>query len=224
MRSRAAENQDHRHAVGRKLTARCGADIESFCLLRADDQNDVEERRHVGREECGVAMSDVTRTLQIQGEAARSLLANVRDVIGDDEEMIATVVEGETGLIEAISASVDRMRELEGHSKAIDYQLTDLKLRQSRFDRQAERIKAAIHVAMGQAEIRKLELPQATLSLRSVAPSAEITDEALIPSKFWKAQDPKLDKKAVLDALKAKEDVPGAVLSNGGETIAIKST
>lgn len=169
-------------------------------------------------------MSDVTRTLHIQGEAARSLLANVRDVIGDDEEMIATVVEGETGLIEAISASVERMRELECHSKTIDDLISDLRQRQSRFDMQSKRIKAAIHVAMGQAEIRKLELPQATLSLRSVAPSAEITDEASIPSKFWKPQDPKLDKKALLDALKANEYVPGVVLSNGSETIAIKST
>ena len=68
---------------------------------------------------------------------------------------------------------------------------------------------------MGQAEMRKMELPQATISLRAVPPKAEITDEALVPSKFWKAQDPKLDKKAVLDALKGKEDVPGASLSNG---------
>jgi Siphovirus Gp157 len=49
-----------------------------------------------------------------------------------------------------------------------------------------------------------------------------ILDEAILPAKFWKAQDPKLDKKAVLDALKAKEDVPGASLSNGGETISIR--
>ena len=70
--------------------------------------------------------------------------------------------------------------------------------------------------------LRKLELPTATLSIKAVPAKAEITDEALLPSKFFKAQDPKLDKKAVLDALKAKEDVPGAVLSNGGETLSIR--
>jgi hypothetical protein len=53
-------------------------------------------------------------------------------------------------------------------------------------------------------------------------PKAIILNEADIPSKFWKAQDPKLDRKAVLDALKAKEAVAGAELSNGGETIQIR--
>lgn len=169
-------------------------------------------------------MSDEARTLRIQGEAARSLLANIRDVIGDDEEMALVAVEGETGLIEAIAAGVDRISELNAHCEALEIQMKTLGERRSRFEDQALRIKTALHVAMGQAELRKLELPQATLSIRALPPKTEITDEALIPSKFWKSQDPKMDRKAVLDALKAKEHVPGATLSNGGETLAIKGS
>jgi hypothetical protein len=165
---------------------------------------------------------DISRELQIQGEAARNLLLNVRDVIGDDEDMIATAVEGETNLKEAISSAVDRIAELNGHQEALEIRIKALQERRDRFEDQAARIKAAVHVAMGQGELRKLELPQATLSVRAVPPKAEITDESLIPSKFWKPQDPKLDKKAVLDALKAEEAVPGATLSNGGETLSIR--
>lgn len=161
--------------------------------------------------------------LHVQGEAARALLANIRDVIGDDEEMALVAIEGETGLIEAISSAVDRIAELTAHMSALELQTKALTERRSRFENQADRIKVAIQVAMGQAALRKLELPQATLSLRSVPQKAEITDEALIPSRFWKPQDPKLDRRAVLDALKAKENVPGAALSNGGETISIRS-
>lgn len=169
-------------------------------------------------------MSDETRALQIQGEAARALLANIRDIIGDDEEMAFVAVEGETRLLEAISAGVDRIAELNAHCEALDIKCKALGERRSRFEEQAVRIKAALHVAMGQAELRKLELPQATLSVRAVAPSPEVTDESAIPAKFWKAQDPKLDRKALLAALKAKEHVPGALLGNGHETLAIKST
>lgn len=167
-------------------------------------------------------MSNVSREVQIQGEAARSLLANIRDVIGDDDELIATAIEGETSLLETISDAVDRIEELKAHREAIETRIKDLSDRRDRFEDQEGRIKAAVHVAMGQAEMSKIELPQATISLRAVAPKAEITDEALVPSKFWKAQDPKLDKKAVLDALKANEAVPGAVLSNGSQTISIR--
>jgi hypothetical protein len=166
-------------------------------------------------------MTDVSRDLHIQGEAARALLLNIKDVVEDDAEMIETAIEGETNLKEAISAAVDRILELDAHEEAITAQIKALSERKERFAHQSERIKAAIHVAMSQAELRKIELPQATLGVRAVPPKCEITDEAEIPSRFWKPQDPKLDKKAVLDALKGKEEVPGAVLSNGGETLSI---
>lgn len=169
-------------------------------------------------------MSDDVRTLRIHGEAAQALLANIRDVIGDDEEMALVAVEGETCLIEAIGAAVNRIAELNAHCEALETQAKALSERRSRFESQAASIKAAVFVAMGQAELRKLELPQATLSVRAVPPKAEVLDEAAIPPKFWKAQDPKLDRKALLDALKAKEFVPGATLSNGGETLAIKGS
>lgn len=167
-------------------------------------------------------MSEAIQTLRREGEAARVLLANIRDVIGDDEEASADAVEGETDLIEAITDAVSRLDELEAFEEALAAQVKKLTERKTRFAEQGDRIRQAILVAMGQAELRKLELPTATLSVRTVAPKIEIVDESLVPSKFWKAQDPKLDKKAVLDALKAKDEVPGAVLSNGGETLAVK--
>lgn len=167
-------------------------------------------------------MADVSRDLHIQGEAAKALLLNIRDVVEDDAEMIETAIEGETNLKEAISCAVDRILELDAHEEAITAQVKALNERKERFAHQSERIKAAIHVAMGQAKLRKLELHQATLGVRAVPPKAEIIDESLIPSKYWKAQDPRLDKKAVLDALKSKEVVPGAMMSNGGETLSLR--
>lgn len=167
-------------------------------------------------------MSDVSRDLHIQGEAAKALLLNIKDVVADDTEMIETAIEGETNLKEAISSAVDRILELDAHEEALTVQIKALSERKERFAHQSERIKAAIHVAMGQAELRKLELPQATLGVRAVPVKCEIVDESLIPSKFFKPQDPKLDRKAILDALKNKEAVSGALLSNGGETLSLR--
>lgn len=166
---------------------------------------------------------DISRELHAQGEAARVLLLNIRDVVGDDEELIETAVEGETDLKEVISAAVDRLDELNGHQESLDARIEALKARRERFEGQAERIKAAILVAMGQAELRKLELPQATLGVRAVPPKAEIIDESMLPSRFWKSSDPKLDRKLLLETLKSGESVPGAVLSNGSETLSLRS-
>jgi hypothetical protein len=95
----------------------------------------------------------------------------------------------------------------------------DLAARRDRIEKRIALRKVAILVAMQSGEIQKIETPAGTISRKAVPPSALILDEAAIPAEFWKPQDPKLDKKAVLDALKAKQDVPGAQLSNGGETI-----
>jgi hypothetical protein len=106
--------------------------------------------------------------------------------------------------------------------EAIDTHVKALQARKARLGNQGDMIRQAILVAMGAAEIKKLELPIATITRKPTAPKAEILNESDIPSQFWKAQDPKLDRKAVLDALKEKQEVPGAILSNGGEALQIR--
>lgn len=167
-------------------------------------------------------MSDTLHALKRETEEARSLLANLKDILGDDDQAAADTVEGETSLHEAMASATSRIIELDVLLIGIDTAREQLFNRASRLKHQQSQIRTALCVAMEAASVKKLELPVATVSLRAVPRKAEITDEAAIPSKFWKAQDPKLDKKAVLDALKAKEDVPGATLSNGGMTISIK--
>jgi len=68
-------------------------------------------------------MADVSRELHIQGEAAKALLLNIKDVVEDAAEMIETAIEGETSLKEAISAAVDRILELDAHEEAIAAQV-----------------------------------------------------------------------------------------------------
>ncbi len=167
-------------------------------------------------------MSDLKRTLHNEGEAARALLASIRNVVGDDDEAIADAVEGETNLIEAIDASLDRLAEIEALNEAISSLVKSYKERADRLDHQAEQIRAALSLAMTTAGLRKVERPAGTLSLRAVPPKAIITSEVDLPARFYVEQNPKLDKKAVLDALKAGEKIPGAELSNGSETISLR--
>jgi hypothetical protein len=167
-------------------------------------------------------MSDLQRTLRDEAEAARALLASIRTVIGDDAEAAADAIEGETNLLEAVDAGLDRLAEIEVLRDSIDALVATYKERSSRLDNQSEQIRAALCIAMGAAGVKKLERPAGTLSLRAVPPKAIITSEADLPSRFFVDQAPKLDKKSVLEALKAGEKVNGAELSNGSETIALR--
>lgn len=166
--------------------------------------------------------ASIVCALREQTSAAQALIEQMRDLVGDDDDMIATAIEGETDIHEAIAKAFARLAELKALMAGIDGMVLDLRARGDRFGKQSELIRDAIRLAMETAELRKIELPLGTISLKAVPPKAEIVDESAIPSRFWKTQEPKLDRKAVLDALKAKETVEGAMLSNGSQTIMVK--
>jgi len=166
---------------------------------------------------------NVTHNLSREAEAARALLLNIKDVIGDDDDAAADAIEGETNFKEACAAAVARLAELDTHDAAISAHIETVRARRERLAKQADCIRAALAAALTQADIRKLELPTATLSRRPVAAGLVVTDEAEIPSEFWKRGDPKLDRKALLAALKNGQTIAGAGLSNGGETISVRT-
>jgi hypothetical protein len=166
--------------------------------------------------------ADLRTEIRNEAEAVTSLLANIRDVIADDDEAREDAIEGETNFKEAIAAAVSRVAEIDALSEAIKAQSDKLRSRRDRLEIQAELLRAAITSAMQTAEIDKIELPSHTLTIKATPAKAVITDEAEIPSKFFVPQDPKLSLKAVGDALKAGETIPGATLSNGGSTLQIR--
>lgn len=169
----------------------------------------------------GVVMNEIVRGLQIESEVAKTLLANIRAVIGDDEQAAADAIEGETNLDLALSAALERVSEIETMIAAIKAREASLKERRDRLDRQASLIRTAMGEALEQAGLKRMELPEATLSLRPLPQKALVIDEASIPSQFWKRADPKLDLRALAMALK-EGPVPGATLSNGGQTVQIR--
>ena len=82
--------------------------------------------------------------------------------------------------------------------------------------------KRTIKEAMETLETRKLERPACTISIGKKARQLQIVDEKMIPINFWIDQDPKLDKKALLNSLKAGNEIEGVQLDNGGETISFR--
>jgi hypothetical protein len=169
--------------------------------------------------------------------AARALHAAMALVVGDDVETLRDTIEGETNLHDAIQDVIGSVREDEILVAGLTTIIADLEQRKGRLSERIARKRAAIEQAMQIGELKKLELPDCTLSLKSVPPKVEITDEALIPGRFFKKQDPTLDKKALADALKQQvtdiasaikegreppAPIAGAQLGNGGIALQIR--
>lgn len=162
---------------------------------------------------------DATKSaLNKQAMAAANLL---RELASDDDELNHDAVEGETDFFEAVQAALDEIDECEVLANGLDAKIAQLQTRFARITSRAETIRGLIEQAFAVAEIKSHVFPNATITQKSIAPRLIVSDESQIPSKFYKPQPPKLDRKALLAAVK-EGPVDGVELSNGGQTIQIR--
>jgi hypothetical protein len=154
--------------------------------------------------------------------AAEALRETLTKLPGVDEETVRDTIEGETGLHEAIANAVAILTDTEVMAEGLRAKIKEFLARLARYDARVDFTRSAIEQAMVIGELKKLELPDCTLSLSNRAPGLVITDEARVPSVFWKQPPPVLDKAALKAALKDKQDVPGASLSNGSVSFTVR--
>lgn len=168
-------------------------------------------------------MADEEHKLHRQMKAAIALKHSLRETLGDDDEAMRDMIEGETDLHEMIERVVLSMDEDAMLVTGLASRIDELNERKRRIENRIGSKRAMIEQAMVIGEVERLERPTFTLSLRKVPPKAEVSEESLIPAAYWEAQPPKLDKKALLAALKGGTQIPGATLSNGGIALQIRT-
>jgi len=153
----------------------------------------------------------------------KALLADLGHADDDDyDQLLADTIEGETRFFGMLERLISKVLEAEAFADACKAMQGDLAIRKKRFEEKGEFIRGIIADALRLIDERKLTLPCGTLTLSARAPSVQIIDEALIPRPFLR-EKVEVDKTKLRDALKAGESVPGAALSNGGETLTIRS-
>ena len=101
---------------------------------------------------------------------------------------------------------------LDGMVAALDDTIKKLQARKKAFQNRKERLKEYTLVAMKQHGIQKIECPECTISIQENNPAVDDYEPKLIPAEYWKQPEPVLDKKALLDDLKAGVIVQGARL------------
>jgi hypothetical protein len=153
-------------------------------------------------------------------ELRRRLLEADPDI---DERTLFDTLEGATNLKEAIGAVIRSALDDESLAGALKTRMNEMHERLKRIEETAEKKRQLALAAMEEADIEKILEPDFTVSLRAVSPGVVITSEQGIPEWFWIPQPAKLDKRALLEALKAGTAVTGAELSNSRITLAIRT-
>jgi hypothetical protein len=141
--------------------------------------------------------------------------------LADDEILRRDMIEGETDMVTFLRILEDKRREAAAMTSAIELRMDELQSRCARFARRDEAIRAMMLKLLQHAQLQKMELPEATLSIRTAPARVIIHDEADLPEEYWRIKK-EPDKAKIKDALASAAVVPGASLSNSPDTLAIR--
>lgn len=140
-----------------------------------------------------------------------------------DPVAIVDTLEGETDLNEAVLELVNEIQEREANALALKSREQSIRDRRTRLEKGVETLRSVILQTMDTAGLKSIKGDIATLTMRETPGKLLITDESLIPSDYWEAQDPKLNRKSLVAALDDGSSIPGAEISNGGISLTIRS-
>lgn len=142
--------------------------------------------------------------------------------LAEDDELRADTIEGETDAYRVLGKIVAIERDANTMLLAIGERANDLAARKDRYTRRKDAMRALLLRLLKAADLNKVSLPEATVSVGKGRAGVEIVDESLLPDNVVKMKrEP--DKTAIKAALDAGDDVPGAVLRVGGETITVRA-
>lgn len=159
------------------------------------------------------------RDLAKETAGAKALKASLE---GFDDETVRDTLEGETGLHEAIASVMALLMEDEILVAGISEMEKVISARKSRIERRIERLRSAIEEGMKVGELKMLQLPEATLSLRETQPKIIVQDETKVPADYFVPQPPKLDKTKLNEAVRGGAIIEGVVLSNKTTSLSIR--
>ena len=141
----------------------------------------------------------------------------------EDADMLADVLEGQTDLFEVLRLLVNQDQEARLLAEAVQDSIDAMVSRKQRFKRRSEALRGMMQNLMDDAGQRKLELPEATLSVRNVPGKVIIISEDELPDGCVRIKrEP--DKTAIKERITSEGGCPGATMSNGSETISVRYT
>ena len=137
----------------------------------------------------------------------------------DPDKLEMLNIEGDyTALMEWAAGKYNEYEAMQEAVTALAKSYSD---RAKSFAGKSEGIKNLIYGIMTAASEKKFVGIAATISVRDNKPHPVIQDESLVPDEYFKTERI-LQKSRINDAVKAGEEIPGVVMSNGSQSITIR--
>lgn len=143
------------------------------------------------------------------------------ELLEDDDAWLASL-ESETDFNEILTTIVRRIEDTKALVIGTKDRFEELKARKDRFEHRIETLRELAFKIMHSADLAKVELPEATLSLRAGQPRViGEPDPFFLPEHFRKTVVT-ANMTAIKEALKTGETVPGCELSNSPPSLTIR--
>ena len=147
------------------------------------------------------------------------LIASHEDI---DEDTLADTLEGVSDLQEMIAVVLRSALDDEAMVAALKGRLEKLRKRADRLMSRSRTKRTACLDAMLECKLERIVVDDLTASIRAGAASVCIENAKAIPDHFLVAQEPKIDRRGILKALKDNEEVPGARLNTPSPSLAVR--
>lgn len=152
----------------------------------------------------------------------RNVLLRFPD-LAEDTEFLEDTLEGATTIKETLTALLHEVDENKFMTDGIDRRLGELSERKARFVRRVEMVREMILAVMQAANMKKIELSEATLSQRASQPALiGEGDPETLPDEFVRVRR-ELNRTAIRDALKDGREVPGFYLNNSPPGLTVRA-
>ncbi len=139
-----------------------------------------------------------------------------------DEQTLADTVEGITDLHEILEAVIRSALADEALAGGLKGRIADM---QDRLDRLRDRASKRRQIArdiMVELDLKKLNAPDFTASIREGNPALVVLDEGAVPSIYWEPSAPRLNRQGLASELKNGAEVPGVTLSNPEPILSVR--
>jgi hypothetical protein len=149
-------------------------------------------------------------------EAHQRVMSRIADADGELDETLESELDSiQAELTDKVHQTAAMVRTLEAEAKAVADEAKRLQERSRALRAHAERVKAYAGRCLKDANVDRVKTPLFTVAWQDSPPAVHVEDDSEIPMHYWRNQDPKLDKRAISEDLKAGKHVPGCKLVTG---------
>jgi hypothetical protein len=140
-----------------------------------------------------------------------------------DEQTLADTVEGLTDVHEILAAVVRAALADEALATGLKCRISDMQDRLSRLQDRAAKRRQIVKDAMVELDLKKLNAPDFSASIREGMPSLIVLNEDAVPSIYWQPSEPRLKRQELAYELKQGAEIEGVALSDPEPVLSVRT-